>query len=167
MSPSHANKKGVRYRYYVSQALLQSRKTEAGSISRVSAPDFEALVCRALKEAGRTDPETAQSGNDVTDHELISQHVERVMVYPDWIAVTLCCTETGSRQSDTEAGTTSSMNLMIPFTPKLLRQIVCVLASVMKTWRKNWGSRYKRCDRRGSQPKQKRTDRRRWIGSAR
>ena len=25
MSPSHANKKGVRYRYYVSQALLQSR----------------------------------------------------------------------------------------------------------------------------------------------
>ena len=30
MSPSHANKKGVRYRYYVSQALLQSRKTEAG-----------------------------------------------------------------------------------------------------------------------------------------
>jgi Recombinase len=31
MSPSHANKKGVRYRYYVSQALLQSRKTEAGS----------------------------------------------------------------------------------------------------------------------------------------
>jgi site-specific DNA recombinase len=45
MSPSHANKRGVRYRYYVSQALLQSRKTEAGSIARVSAPDVEALVC--------------------------------------------------------------------------------------------------------------------------
>ena len=26
MSPSHANKKGVRYRYYVSQAVLQNRK---------------------------------------------------------------------------------------------------------------------------------------------
>jgi site-specific DNA recombinase len=49
MSPSHANKKGVRYRYYVSQALLQSRKTETGSIARVSAPDVEALVCRAVK----------------------------------------------------------------------------------------------------------------------
>jgi hypothetical protein len=24
MSPSHANKKGVRYRYYVSQAILQN-----------------------------------------------------------------------------------------------------------------------------------------------
>jgi hypothetical protein len=30
MSPSHANKRGVRYRYYVSQALLQNRKAEAG-----------------------------------------------------------------------------------------------------------------------------------------
>jgi site-specific DNA recombinase len=26
MSPSHANKQGVRYRYYVSQALIQGRK---------------------------------------------------------------------------------------------------------------------------------------------
>jgi site-specific DNA recombinase len=30
MSPTHANKKGARYRYYVSQALLQNRKAEAG-----------------------------------------------------------------------------------------------------------------------------------------
>jgi hypothetical protein len=29
MSPNHANKKGVRYRYYVSQALLQNRKSDA------------------------------------------------------------------------------------------------------------------------------------------
>src|SRR4029077_4017245 len=34
MSPSHANKKGVRYRYYVSQAVLQNRKEGAGSIAR-------------------------------------------------------------------------------------------------------------------------------------
>ena len=31
MSPSHANKKGVRYRYYVSQAVLQKRKDEAAA----------------------------------------------------------------------------------------------------------------------------------------
>jgi hypothetical protein len=36
MSPSHANKRGVRYRYYVSQAVLQNRKTQAGSITRAS-----------------------------------------------------------------------------------------------------------------------------------
>jgi site-specific DNA recombinase len=29
MSPTHANKRGVRYRYYVSHALLQNRKADA------------------------------------------------------------------------------------------------------------------------------------------
>jgi site-specific DNA recombinase len=50
MSPSHANKKGVRYRYYVSQALLQNRKSEAGSVARVAAPEVEDVVCRCLRE---------------------------------------------------------------------------------------------------------------------
>jgi site-specific DNA recombinase len=43
MSPTHANKKGVRYRYYVSQALLQNRKGESGSIARVPAPKSRVL----------------------------------------------------------------------------------------------------------------------------
>jgi hypothetical protein len=30
MSPTHSNKLGVRYRYYVSHAILQNRKAEAG-----------------------------------------------------------------------------------------------------------------------------------------
>src|SRR5246127_4267221 len=51
MSPSHANKKGVRYRYYVSQALLQNHKSEAGSVSRVSGPDIETFVVEALRRA--------------------------------------------------------------------------------------------------------------------
>jgi site-specific DNA recombinase len=37
MSPSHSNKLGVRYRYYVSHAILQKRKADAGSIARVPA----------------------------------------------------------------------------------------------------------------------------------
>jgi hypothetical protein len=36
MSPAHTNKKGVRYRYYTSHALLQRRKEHAGSVPRVS-----------------------------------------------------------------------------------------------------------------------------------
>ena len=51
MSPSHANKKGVRYRYYVSQAILQNRKSEAGSVSRVSGPDIEAIVVDSVGQA--------------------------------------------------------------------------------------------------------------------
>jgi site-specific DNA recombinase len=120
MSPSHANKKGVRYRNYVSQALLQSRKTEAGSIARVSAPDVEALVCKAVKEARRTDPETARTDIDIRDHELFSQHVERVVVYADQIAVTLRSPEAGQDPSETGAEATSPTKLTIPFAPRLL-----------------------------------------------
>ena len=50
MSPSHATKKGVRYRYYVSTALVQGRKGEAGSLARVPAQQVEALVLDALRE---------------------------------------------------------------------------------------------------------------------
>jgi hypothetical protein len=51
MSSSHANKKGVRYRYYVSQAILQNRKSEAGSVSRVSGLDIEAIVVDSVRQA--------------------------------------------------------------------------------------------------------------------
>src|SRR6202040_3911255 len=45
MSPTHANKRGARYRYYVSHAILQKRRVEAGNIARVPAPEIETLVC--------------------------------------------------------------------------------------------------------------------------
>src|SRR6266849_2005031 len=50
MSPTHSNKLGVRYRYYVSHALLQQRKAEAGSIARVTAPEIEALVLDGVRK---------------------------------------------------------------------------------------------------------------------
>jgi site-specific DNA recombinase len=50
MSPAHANKDGCRYRYYVSQALLQQRKEDAGSLPRLPAHDFEKLVSGRIVE---------------------------------------------------------------------------------------------------------------------
>jgi len=50
MSPVHANKAGCRYRYYVSQALLQQRKEDAGSLPRLPAHDFEALISGRIVE---------------------------------------------------------------------------------------------------------------------
>jgi hypothetical protein len=65
MSPTHANKRGVRYRYYVSHAILQNRKAEAGSIARVPAPEIETLVCdsvrRHLAAMDTAEPQTAAS----------------------------------------------------------------------------------------------------------
>lgn len=52
MTPSYAVKSGVRYRYYVSRALTEGRKNDAGSIARVAADEVEAIVFEALREAG-------------------------------------------------------------------------------------------------------------------
>ena len=41
MSPSHARKGGVKYRYYLSSALLQGMAGGAGSVRRVPAADIE------------------------------------------------------------------------------------------------------------------------------
>src|SRR6202142_1138771 len=51
MSPSHATKGGRRWRYYVSQAVLQGRKQEAGSVARVRALEIEARVAEAARAA--------------------------------------------------------------------------------------------------------------------
>ena len=99
MTPSHANKRGVRYRYYVSQAVLQNRKAEVGSIPRISAPDIETLVADAIRpqqnETFPNGPSATMSAepNDVTndgrERELIAAHVERVIVRSTEIEITL------------------------------------------------------------------------------
>ena len=50
MSPSYSTKNGVRYRFYVSSALLRGRKTEAGSVARVAAAEIERVVLAALEQ---------------------------------------------------------------------------------------------------------------------
>jgi site-specific DNA recombinase len=49
MSPSFSTKNGVRYRFYVSSALLRGRKAEVGSVGRVPAADIERAIVLALK----------------------------------------------------------------------------------------------------------------------
>src|SRR5208337_4347233 len=48
MSPSHATKGGRRWRYYVSQAILQGRRQDAGSVARVPAMEIERRVDEAV-----------------------------------------------------------------------------------------------------------------------
>jgi hypothetical protein len=49
-TPSHANKKGRRYRYYVSQAVIDSRDKGNRGPVRLPADEIEALVLSQLKE---------------------------------------------------------------------------------------------------------------------
>jgi DNA invertase Pin-like site-specific DNA recombinase len=78
MSPTHCNKLGVRYRYYVSHALIQKRKAEAGSVARVPAPDIEALVLEAVRKHIKSGANAASP----SDGELIKRNVDRVIVTP-------------------------------------------------------------------------------------
>lgn len=48
MSPSHSNKKGKRYRYYLSQAIIQGKSTQPDTITKIPAPELEGLLLKAI-----------------------------------------------------------------------------------------------------------------------
>jgi hypothetical protein len=87
MSPTHASKKGARYRYYVSHALLQGRNPGAGTIPRVAAAEIETAVLNGVRSllVGAA----AQASNKVSDRELIQSWVKQVTIHPDQIVVDL------------------------------------------------------------------------------
>ena len=75
MTPTHTNKKGVRYSYYVSQAVL--RKHSPGSIGRVPAPEVEGLVVDAIRRHLRGNGPEPEPIAEM-DRELIQRHLLRV-----------------------------------------------------------------------------------------
>ena len=74
MSPSHTNKSGVRYRYYVSHAILQQRQNEVGSVGRVPAAEIEKLVLEGVRNHPASGDE-ADGACAITDRDLIVQRV--------------------------------------------------------------------------------------------
>jgi site-specific DNA recombinase len=100
MSPTHSTKLGVRYRYYVSHALLQRRPEEAGSVSRVPAPEIEAKVIEAIQRhlAANSD---SQQPTTSDDRDLVERYVERIVVRPDAVEI---------RPQTPEAATTEEPN---------------------------------------------------------
>src|SRR5215470_550735 len=91
MSPSHARKGGVKYRYYLSSALLQGMAGSAGSVRRVPAADVEALVVKSVGEH-------LKSAAPIDDRSLIDTHVARVEVQPEQLVDHLARAKTPDRQ---------------------------------------------------------------------
>jgi site-specific DNA recombinase len=91
MSPSHSNKKGVRYRYYVSQAVLQNRTELKGIVQRVSAPDIEGLVLAALRQHIMTsNPEKeASTLSSILEGHLVARLVNKVTLLQKQIRIEL------------------------------------------------------------------------------
>jgi DNA invertase Pin-like site-specific DNA recombinase len=50
MSPSHARKRGLKYRYYLSSALLDGRADCSGSAPRVPAVEIDATIVQSVRE---------------------------------------------------------------------------------------------------------------------
>jgi site-specific DNA recombinase len=72
MTPTHATKRGRRYRYYVSASLLTSDRPQANRGTRVPAGDIEGLVLDRLRAlfSSRTDVADALAPLDLDAHSL-------------------------------------------------------------------------------------------------
>jgi hypothetical protein len=74
MSPTWARKGPKRWRYYVSQAVLQGRNQDAGSVSRVPAPEIETRVADALR---KIEPRVGPEVGAVDDHHVRKLPIDR------------------------------------------------------------------------------------------
>jgi len=82
MSPTHARKSGVKYRYYLSSALLNGTPDRAGSVARVPAGEIEAMVIKSVRE--HVKPQLA-----LDDRTLIETQVGRLEVHSDHLIIKL------------------------------------------------------------------------------
>jgi site-specific DNA recombinase len=95
MTPSHARKKGKKYRYYLSSPLVQGQAERAGSVRRVPATEVEALVVDAVRKR-------FNDSNAVTEYDLVNNHVARVEVQAKRLAIKLArkSNQRDSRKTD-------------------------------------------------------------------
>jgi hypothetical protein len=122
MTPSHARKQGIRYRYYVSSPLLQGHPGGAGSVRRVPAVKIETLVTCALREHLKD-----QSQGD--DRDLIDPFLVRVEVRLEQLAVTLKTQGQSQLAANGDAdGPLSDHTLLIPWQklPSIRRREIIV-----------------------------------------
>ena len=80
MTPSHARKRGLKYRYYLSSAPLQGQPERSGSVRQVHAPDIEALVIKSVREH-------LKPSSSIDDRSLVNTHVTRVEVQVEQLVI--------------------------------------------------------------------------------
>ena len=85
MTPTHTNKNGARYRYYISHGLLQKRNDKATGLRRVSAHAIERAVTKALRDHISDSGADERSG--ITDRELVEGLVDRIIVTSQMIEI--------------------------------------------------------------------------------
>ena len=104
MSPSFSTNNGVRYRFYISSALLRGRKDEVGSVGRVSATEIEGAVRGALSVQPGQGPEEPNGVPDPVEK------VERVVVSRDQLLINL----TRSNDANEMDGAVAEIRILWP-----------------------------------------------------
>jgi site-specific DNA recombinase len=84
MGPNFSTKNGVRYRFYVSSALLRGRKAAAGSVRRVSAARVEGAVLSAL---------TTHKAGGFDEASLSIENVQRVVIARGRLSIELSASQ--------------------------------------------------------------------------
>jgi site-specific DNA recombinase len=96
MTPTHTNKNGARYRYYISHALLQKSNAKA-HLRRVSAHEIERAVTTALRD--HLNDHGADERSGITDRELVEKLVDRIIITSPMIEIQLRQEEAGTSNS--------------------------------------------------------------------
>lgn len=92
MTPTYSVKGSLRYRYYVSRACVEGRKSEKGAVHRVPAYEVESEILKALRTIELT------SGFDAPDQILMSR-VSQVKIERGYITVSLTASDAGEISS--------------------------------------------------------------------
>jgi hypothetical protein len=100
MSPTYTARKGRRYAYYISQALLRGEKAEAGIKPRVPADEIDRLVRQAI----------APNSTDSSQDEVVRTSIEQVVVFKDRIEIRK--TEAGA--ADDGEGDAGQQSIIVP-----------------------------------------------------
>jgi site-specific DNA recombinase len=91
MTPSHARKRGIKYRYYLSPTLLQGQAERSGSVRRIPATEIEALVIGSVRDH-------LKPSAPIDDRSLVDTHVARVEVQPEQLVIQLAQPERTNRK---------------------------------------------------------------------
>ena len=82
MTPRHVRKRGIKYRYYLSSALLQGQPERAGAVTRIPAAEIEGLVMRSVRDC-------LNQSAEIEDAVLITSHVARIDVQAKQLVIEL------------------------------------------------------------------------------
>jgi len=114
MIPTHANKAGIRYRYYVSLPHLkgESKTVSVGSVSRIPATDIEDIIVKSVNEhlVARHDRPSSCSAHADDHGVVIAEQVVRVDVHKDRLVVRF-----KSAGTEEESHSTDGQLLTIPW----------------------------------------------------